>query len=48
VEFFTLELSFMTRETVWYDTPAARATSRMLTEGDRSPFSFNAAGAGIA
>ena len=28
--------------------PAALATSRMLTEGDRSLMSFNAAGAGIA
>src|SRR5579875_90238 len=36
VEALTLGLSFMTLETVWYETPAARATSRMLTEAGRS------------
>jgi hypothetical protein len=32
VDGLTLGWSLITRETVWYDTPAAVATSLMLTE----------------
>ncbi len=46
VEPFTLGLSLMTRETVGSETPAARATSRMLTASDRSLFPL-AGGTGV-